>query len=136
MNTPPASTANRNGTAQRLILYCHCKYAKVIPAAVKSDVLAKLSASGVGFDAVADLCEMSARRDPALARLSKSGSTRIAACFPRAVRWLFHAAGTPLDPGVEILNMREQTAEEVISGLLEPGRPKVGSTQGDSEASS
>jgi len=123
-NPPPSSASNGNGTAQGRILYCHCKYAKVIPAKVKSEVLAKLSGSGVGFDAVADLCEMSARRDPALARLSASGSTKIAACFPRAVRWLFHAAGTPLDPGVEILNMREQTAEEVISGLLEPGLPK------------
>ena len=116
MNSPASST-NGNSTAQGRILYCHCKYAKVLPAEVKADVLASLSESGVGFDAVADLCEMSARRDPALARLSEAGSTRIAACFPRAVRWLFHAAGTPLDPEVEILNMREQTAKEVISGL-------------------
>ena len=101
------------------ILYCHCTYAKVIPEEVKREVLAKLSSSGVGFDAVADLCEMSARRDPALARLASSGPAKIAACFPRAVEWLFHAAGTPLpDDGVEVLNMREQSADEVVSSLL------------------
>ena len=68
------------------IVYCHCAYAKVVPDDVKSDVLAKLSASGVGFDAVADLCEMSARKDPELKRLATEGAVKIAACFPRAVQ--------------------------------------------------
>ena len=109
------------------ILYCHCKYAKVIPPEVKQEVLAKLSASGVSFDAVADLCEMSARKDPALARLAGSGKLKIAACFPRAVKWLFHGAGTPLDDGVEVLNMREQSAEEIVSNLLAPSPSLNGS---------
>ena len=43
----------------------------------------------------------------------------IAACYPRAVRWLFHAAKLPLpEEGVEILNMREQAADEVVSRLI------------------
>lgn len=107
---------------QRL-LYCHCAFAKTISDEVKSEVLRKLSASGVAFDAVPDLCEMSARRDPALARLvdQSGGDTRIAACFPRAVKWLFHAAGTPLpDSGVEVLNMREQSADEIVEAMLRP----------------
>ena len=122
------------------ILYCHCKYAKVVPAAVKDEVLARLSAAGVGFDAVADLCEMSARKDPALQRLAGSG-TKIAACFPRAVKWLFHAGDAPLsDEGVEVLNMREQSAAEVVGGLLgEPPQangPESNGTASQSEASS
>jgi len=105
------------------ILYCNCSYAKVVPPEVKEEVLRKLCASGVAFDAVADLCDMSARKDPALKKLVESGSVRIAACYPRAVRWLFHAAGTPLPKeGVEVLNMREQTAEAVVGALFaEPG---------------
>ena len=122
MSTPPSTNGTSNGNGhdgQRRILYCRCAYAKIIPPEVKDEVLAKLSASGVGFEAVADLCEMSARRDPALARLAGSGTITIAACYPRAVKWLFHAAGTPLpDDGVEILNMREQSANEVVSQLL------------------
>ena len=47
-----------------------------------------LAASDVEFEAVPDLCEMSARRDPRLAELASAGSLRIAACFPRAVRGL------------------------------------------------
>ena len=43
------------------ILYCHCHYAQVVPTEVKETVLRQLAESGVAFDAVADLCEMSAR---------------------------------------------------------------------------
>ena len=105
-------------TAPR-ILYFNCSYAKVVPPEVKEEVLRKLCSSGVAFDAVADLCDMSARKDPALKKLVDSGAVRIAACYPRAVRWLFHAAGTPLPKdGVEVLNMREQTAEAVVGALF------------------
>ena len=111
------------------ILYCNCTYAKIISPEVKAEVLRRLSASGVAFDAVPDLCDMAARKDPALKRLAGSGPVRIAACYPRAVKWLFHGAGTPLpSEGVEVLNMREQTAEEVADALL----PTPGSrTSGD-----
>ncbi|KAB2648511.1 MAG: hypothetical protein DVB27_00055 [Verrucomicrobia bacterium] len=102
------------------ILYCHCQYAQVVPKEVKDAVLRRLCESGVAFEAVADLCEMSARRDPALARLASSGAVKIAACFPRAVKGLFHQSGAdlPLD-GAEVLNMRVQSAEEVGAALLD-----------------
>jgi hypothetical protein len=103
------------------ILYCHCQYAQVVPPEVKEAVLRKLCESGVAFDAVADLCELSARQDPSLKRLTEGGAVKIAACFPRAVKWLFHTAKAdlPLD-GVEVLNMRVQNAEEVASALFSP----------------
>ena len=101
------------------ILYCHCAYAKVVPPEVKQQVLSKLAESGVAFDAVPDLCEMSARRDPKLKEVAESGVVQIAACYPRAVKWLFSAAGAPLpEQGVEILNMREQPAEAVLHSIL------------------
>ena len=111
------------------ILYCNCAYAQVVPPQVKEDVLEGLVASGVAFDAVADLCEMSARRDPSMKRLAAEGTpVRIAACFPRAVRWLFAAAEAPLPAeGVEISNMRVEPAEEVLGELLE--RPGGGTGQ-------
>ena len=101
------------------ILYCNCTYAKVVPVEVKKDVLRQLSDSGQAFDAVADLCDMSARKDPALKKIAEGGCTRIAACFPRAVKWLFHAAGTPSPAeGVDVLNMREDSAEDIVKELL------------------
>ena len=101
------------------ILYCHCAYSKVVPVEVKQEVLLKLAESDLTFDAVPDLCEMSARRDPKLRELSTGGSVQIAACYPRAVKWLFAAAGAPLpDEGVEVLNMREQSAEAILHSIL------------------
>ena len=92
------------------ILYCHCTYAQVVPKEVKEAVLKRLCESGIAFEAVADLCEMSARQDPALQRLTDGGTLKIAACFPRAA---------PLDvTTTEVLNMRVQTAEEVCQSLL------------------
>ena len=103
------------------ILYCNCTYAQVVPKEVKESVLKRLCESGVAFEAVADLCEMSARRDPALQRLAQTGAVKVAACFPRAVKWLFAAAKSPLPPdGTEILNMRVQAADEVAAALLDP----------------
>ena len=102
----------------RRILYCHCAYARVVPVEVKQEVLAKLAESDLTFDAVPDLCEMSARRDPKLKELADGGPVQIAACYPRAVKWLFAAAGAPLPEAVEVLNMREQPAAAILHSIL------------------
>lgn len=100
------------------ILYCHCAYAKVVPPDVKRQVLQQLTDSGRSFDAVADLCEMSAKRDPALPQLAAQPGLKIAACYPRAVKWLFSSAGVQLPPDAAVLNMRTQTADEIAAALL------------------
>jgi hypothetical protein len=103
------------------LVYCRCAYAQVVPKEIKDAVLERLSAAGATFEAVPDLCEMSARRDPRLQDLAASGDLRIAACYPRAVKWLFAAAGAPLpEGGVEVRNMRVEPAEDVSAALLEP----------------
>jgi hypothetical protein len=103
------------------VLYCRCAYAKVVPGDVKDQVLKDLCESGRAFDTVADLCEMSARRDPALGPITSGaceGGVKIVACYERAVRGLFKAAGHDLpDEGVTVLNMRELDAEGVAAGL-------------------
>lgn len=104
------------------ILYCRCAFAQAVPAATKDAVLDSLCDSGASFECVADLCEMSARKDDSL-RDMISGETpvRIVACYPRAVKWLFHHAGAPFpaDDRVEVLNMREMTAAEITDRLFE-----------------
>lgn len=118
------------------ILYCHCAYAQVVPKDVKEAVLRRLAEAGIAFEAVADLCEMSARRDPALQRLASGsgpsadgvpGGVKIAACYPRAVKWLFSAAEAPLPAAqTEVLNMRVATADDVVRALLEsPLQPNL-----------
>jgi hypothetical protein len=104
------------------ILYCNCTYAQVIDPAVKAAVLRKLCDSGQSFEAVADLCEMAARKDPALQRLAAGNCVKIAACYPRAVKWLFASAGAPLEATrTEVLNMRELNAAQVAERLFAEG---------------
>jgi hypothetical protein len=122
------------------ILYCNCTYAQVVPEGTKKAVLQKLCESGAAFDAVADLCEMSARRDPALQRLASGGPVKIAACYPRAVKWLFAAAKAPLSAeATEILNMRVLPPAEVTAALespeLKPNLPVGKVTAADAPAS-
>ncbi|HUG44456.1 MAG TPA: hypothetical protein VMN76_09470 [Acidobacteriota bacterium] len=112
------------------ILYCHCAYARVVPEAAKKKVLEKLCEAGVSFDSVADLCEMSARRDPSLKRLAGEGEITVAACYPRAVRWLFSAAGAPLPKqGVKILNMRAEEPEQIVEIMLSDERENTAAEQ-------
>jgi hypothetical protein len=102
------------------ILYCHCAYAKVVPPEIKAAVLNGLSEADVEFDAVPDLCEMAAHGDDRLRELAAQGPLKIAACYPRAVKWLFAAAGAQLpDPAVRIWNMRVEPADAVLNGLLD-----------------
>ena len=103
-------------TPARRILYCHCAFAQVVPPETKTGVLEALSASDVPFEAVPDLCEMTARRDPAVADIAGGGAT-IVACYPRAVRWMFNAAASPLPENVQVLNMRVASAGEILSAL-------------------
>ena len=104
-----------------LLLYCHCQYAKVLPEDVKKATLKKLSDSGQPFEAVPDLCELAARRDPSLARMAAGGPVKIAACFPRAVKWLFHSAGADLAiDQTQIVNMRTLSADEAAKAMFDP----------------
>lgn len=100
-------------SARPVVVYCHCAYANVVPPAVKAEVLGGLAADGGAFEAVPDLCEMAARKDPALARLAQEKLV-IAACYPRAVKWLFHGAGVKLEDAT-IVNMREGTGAEALA---------------------
>lgn len=120
----------------RPILYCRCAYAKVLPEDVKDQVLERLIDSGQPFESVSDLCEMSARKDPGLVALSQQKGLRIVACYPRAVKWLFSAAGAPIDPSsieageIEILNMRTDSADLICGklGIVKVENPSGGQT--------
>ena len=105
---------------QSKILYCRCAYANVIREDVKDEVLKGLCESGKSFESVSDLCEMSARKDPQLKTILNGEPLKIAACHPRAVKWLFHAAGAdfPEDDSVTVLNMRDDPAENILDELI------------------
>jgi hypothetical protein len=61
---------------------------------------------------------------------------RLAACYPRALKWLFNAAGVAWpESGIDVGNMRTETSEQVVEILLN-GRPaKQEDLDGGSEQS-
>jgi hypothetical protein len=118
------------------ILYCHCAFAKVVPAETKIAVLNGLTEAAVEFDAVPDLCEMAARGDARLRELAAGPPLTIAACYPRAVRWLFASAGAALpDREVQVLNMRVESADAIVASLTDGAETAAGAAA-DASASS
>jgi len=104
---------------RRHVVFCSCVHYETIPQAVKERVFASLRDAGIAVEAVADLCGMAAKRHPRLRHWAQADPLSIVACFPRAVRWLFEAAGTPLGLGrTRLFNMRTQSAEEIARELM------------------
>ena len=99
------------------LVYCHCAYWPALPADAKKAVRAGMAGLGVAVEAVPDLCELAARKDPSLRRWAETPGLRIVACHPRAVRWLFAYAGAPLAADVAICNMRLDSAEAILERL-------------------
>jgi len=109
------------------VLYCHCAWARVLPPQTRDAALEALCASGLSFEATPDLCALALRRDPRLAELSHGENVTLLACHPRAVRWLFAAAGAPLDPArSNLIDLRSLGAAEVAA--------TVGTLAADSKA--
>jgi len=100
------------------ILLCRCEHFNVVPAETLSAVRDALTHMACDVTEVGDLCGLAAARDERLARLVASAPAAVVACYPRAVKWLFAAAGVPLNgQGVQLLNMRVQSPEEIIAAL-------------------
>lgn len=101
------------------ILYCRCSYADALPRSVKDDVLRGLVARGVNFRAVPDLCALASAKDPQLAEMFSGGRGAIIACHGRAVRWLLEYAGLAGADGIRLLNMRSESAPEILRNLAD-----------------
>jgi NAD-dependent dihydropyrimidine dehydrogenase PreA subunit len=111
-------TTNQTAERPRIVL-CNCVHYEIIPPASKERILAALSQAGLPVEVVDDLCGLAAHRDPRLQDWRAAPSLAIVACFPRAIRWLFHAAGAPLSDGqVRLFNMRTQSPEDILGALL------------------
>lgn len=112
------------------VLFCNCACTDLMSAETRREILRALVAGGdVELVAVPDLCELAATRDPRLHALAGSANLTIVACFPRAVRWLFAAAGAPLPrDGITFVNMREGSTAELLARL-----PRGGQTRADAE---
>ena len=106
-------------TSPRRVLLCGCAHTALVPPAVLDAARRRLDASGIEVEVVPDLCSLAARKDPLLRRIADGGPCAVVACAPRAVRWLFHAAGAPLPADeVTLLSLREPGALSRLDSWL------------------
>jgi NAD-dependent dihydropyrimidine dehydrogenase PreA subunit len=104
------------------ILFCECAETSALSAQATQDVRLALAEAGLCYDAVRDLCGLAAAKDPLLAEVANASCLTIAACHPRAVRWLFAAGGASLpEEGVTYLDMREDIPAESLQSLRAMG---------------
>lgn len=104
---------------RQFVLFCKCAHYDIISRATREEVLRSLSDGVAGVQVVADLCGLAANRDPRLQEWARMSSLVVIACFPRAIRWLFQAAGAPLSQErVRFFNMRTQSPEQIIGELI------------------
>ncbi len=106
------------------ILCCDCANTAIISEETKRDIRQGLQTCGREVVCVPDLCDLAANRDPLLARIAGADSPTVIACYPRAVRWLFHWAGAPLDADrVHLLNMRVLSGREILTAIMQTTQP-------------
>ena len=96
---------------------CACSQAKLLPRETLAAAMAAARAAGYRAVSVPDLCGLAADKSEWLAQVAAQAHPLVAACFPRAVRWLFHAAGAPLGDSATLVNLRTQRAEDVYAAL-------------------
>ena len=117
------------------ILYCDCAFAEIIPTATREAFLRALGQSSLSLTRVADLCGIAARKDPLLKELAQQPGLTIIACYPRAVRNLFLAAGVELPPETKILNQRSDSAQNIVDCLTTANSKKTCSCNSDKKPS-
>ena len=103
------------------ILLCTCEHFHAVSDQTVAAARSALQAVDGTVEEVGDLCGLAARQDGRLARVASSGPLAVVACYPRAVRWMFAAAGAPLDDERTVLfNMHTQGPEAVAAALSAP----------------
>lgn len=99
------------------IIVCRCAQAKLGRSQQWPTVVEALRAAGREVLEVDDLCALAGRRDPWLRQVAATRGLAVVACHPRAVRWLFHAAGVELPAGASLHNLRVDGPQAVVDAI-------------------
>ena len=107
------------------VIYCDCAYSNRMAIETRQAVLEELTRAGVVIEAVPDLCKLAADQALCLKDWTEGNALTVIGCFPRTIRWLFHAGGVSLDNDFELtcLNMLTQSAEAILEAVLERTPP-------------
>ena len=114
------------------ILLCRCSQADKVDPLAADKILDALSKSNALVTVADDLCGLAAAKDPLLAEIAAAPRSAVIACRTRAVKWLFAAAGVPLDESkTAIYALRDQTAADILSALAGDAQPADAANQID-----
>jgi len=114
------------------ILLCRCSQAAKVDPGISDDILDSLSKCGALVTIADDLCGLTAAGDPLLAEIAAAPRSAVIACHRRAIRWLFAAAGHPLDAArTSLHSLRRQSAEEILAALGSDAAPSDAENQID-----
>jgi len=79
-----------------------------------------LSDAGLAYETVNDLCGAAVTGDATMERWARRPGLRVVACYPRAVRWLFHRAGAALKTDeVRLFNGITEDADAIVAALTQ-----------------
>ena len=107
--------------ASNCALVCSCSQRGLIPPASVAAVCSELAAQGWQTKVVPDLCEMATQTPTALREMAETHDFLVAACRPRAARWLLHRAGVPRPVSqIQFQDLRPRSADPEPAGS-QPG---------------
>lgn len=102
-----------------IVVFCNCSYSDIISDTVKTEVCIGLKDSGMDCLFIDDLCGAAALKNNSLDTIREYDKVSIVACFPRAAKWLLHAAGISLEgKDVQYFNMRNSDSKTILSAIL------------------
>ena len=117
------------------ILLCRCSQANKVDQGAANEILDSLSKSNALVTVADDLCGLAAAGDPLLAEIAAAPRSAVIACRTRAIRWLFVAAGHPLDESkTDLYSLRGQSAGEILAALGDGAAPTDTKNQLDTAA--
>ncbi|MDP6636210.1 MAG: ferredoxin family protein [Phycisphaerae bacterium] len=100
------------------ILLCRCSQAHKVDQGASDQILRSLSKCESLVTVADDLCGLAAAGDPLLAEIAAAPRSAVIACHTRAIRWLFAAAGHPLDESrTSLYSLRRLNAQDILAAL-------------------
>jgi len=110
-----------------MILFCKCESSDLVSVNARIKISYFLEKSCLEYIEVTDFCNKIALSESWIKTLAASSTLSVIACYPRAVEWLFHAAGVSIkEKNITYFNMREQKADDIISEISQNSMLKKG----------
>jgi len=99
------------------ILLCRCTRSHKVADAAYNRIADGLTTAGIPFLSASDLCGAAAAANGPMLHWARLPGLRVVACYPRAVRWLFHRAGAALTNDVQLHNAAAGDPEAILAAL-------------------